>query len=107
MNAYEIIKKYTTGEKTLVETNTDLARIGAGFYLDINKHLLTEDEIKNGTAGMLDTGTGGMDKVPVINGELNHAVNEVKEDGTVNMIAFVIMQGKTFKVEGKKLIPTA
>ena len=47
MTATEIIQKYTNGEQSLVATNTALARIGAGFYLDINKHLLTEDEIKN------------------------------------------------------------
>ena len=105
MNANEIIRKYTNGEKTLVETNAALAEIGAGFHLDINKNILTEEEIKNGTAGLLDTGTGSLDKVSVINGELEHAVNEVDEDGNVNMVALVLMQGKTYKVEGKKLIP--
>lgn len=97
MNAYEIIKKYTTGEKTLVETNTELERIGAGFYLDINKHLLTEDEIKNGTAGLLDTGTGTMDKVHIANGELVNC-------DCGDMYALVIVSGKTYEVKGKKLI---
>ena len=97
MNAYDIIKKFTTGEKTLVETNTDLARIGAGFYLDINKHLLTEDEIKNGTAGLLDTGTGTMDKVHIANGELVNC-------DCGDMFALVIVSGKTYEVKGKKLI---
>lgn len=103
MTAYEIIQKYTTGEKTLVETNTDLARIGAGFYLNINKNLLTEDEIKHGTAGLLDTGTGSLDKVEIIKGELKYAVNTVI-DGVPNMKAFVLAQGKTFEVYGTKLI---
>jgi len=97
MTAHEIIMKFTTGEKTLVETNTDLARIGAGFYLDINKHLLTEDEIKNGTAGLLDTGTGTMDKVHIANGELVNC-------DCGDMFALVIVSGKIYEVKGKKLI---
>ncbi len=97
MTAHEIIMKFTTGEKTLVETNTDLARIGAGFYLDINKHLLTEDEIKNGTAGLLDTGTGSMDKVHIANGELVNC-------DCGDMYALVIVSGKTYEVKGKKLV---
>ena len=105
MNANEILMKYTNGEKSLAETNAALAEIGAGFHLDIEKNILTEEEIKNGTAGLLDTGTVTFDKVSVINGELEHAVNEVDEDGNVNMLAFVLIQGKTYKVEGKKLIP--
>lgn len=104
MNAYEIIKKYTMGEQSLTATNAALAEIGAGFHLDINKNLLTEDEIKNSTAGLLDTGTGTFDKVPIVNGELVHAVNEVSADGTVNMPAFVFVGDKAFRVEGKKLI---
>ena len=99
MKAYEIVKKYTTGEQTLVETNTELARIGAGFYLDINKNLLTEDEIKNGTAGLLVTGTGSMDKVKIYNGELvNCDFGDMK--------AQVIVGGKVYEVKGSKLIET-
>ena len=104
MTATEIIQKYTNGEKTLVETNTELARIGAGVYLDINKHILTADEVKHGTAGFLDTGTGTLDKVEIVNGELKYAVNTVMPNGEPNMIAYVLAQGKTFKVYGNKLV---
>lgn len=97
MNAYEIIKKYTMGEQSLTATNAALAEIGAGFHLDINKHLLTEDEIKNGTAGLLDTGTGTMDKVHIANGELVNC-------DCGDMYALVIVSGKTYEVKGKKLI---
>ena len=97
MTATEIIQKYTNGEQTLVETNVALAEIGAGFYLDINKHLLTEDEVKNGTAGLLDTGTGTMDKVHIANGELVNC-------DCGDMYALVIVSGKTYEVKGKKLI---
>jgi hypothetical protein len=82
MKPYEILKKYTTGEISLVEANVALDEIMAGFYLDINKNLLTEEEVKNGTAGLLDTGTGFFDKVQVIRGELVHPANEVSATAT-------------------------
>lgn len=103
MKPYEILKKYTMGEISLVEANVALDEIMAGFYLDINKNLLTEEEVKNGTAGLLDTGTGFFDKVQVIRGELVHPANEVSADGTVNMPCFVLLQGKLYRVEGTKL----
>lgn len=106
MKANEILKKYTTGEANLEDTNKALAAIGAGFCLDPMKNVLTEDEIKNGTAGLLDTGTGTFDKVKIINGELEHAVNEVNEDGSTNMFALCIVGDKTYEVKGKKLIET-
>ena len=102
-NAHDILMKYTRGEQSLTATNAELEEIGAGFHLDFRKNILMDDEIRDGTAGLLDTGTGTFDKVKVINGELEHAVNEVSADGTVNSPAFVLMQGKTFRVEGKKL----
>lgn len=104
MNSFEILQQYTRGEKTLTETYAALAEIGAIFHLDINKNLLTAEEVKNGTAGLLHTGTGSFDKVQVINGELVHAINQVNEDGTVNMEAFVLLRDKTYRVEGTKLI---
>lgn len=104
MSAFEILKKYAKGELSVEEANTALAEIDAGVYLDPDKNVLTEDEIRNGTAGLLDTGTASLDKVQIVNGELEHAVNEVSADGTVSMPSFVITGDKTFRVEGKKLI---
>jgi hypothetical protein len=103
MNAYEILKKYAKGELSIADSNAALAEIDAGVYLDPEKNVLTEDEIRNGTAGLLDTGTGFFDKVQVIRGELVHPANEVSADGTVNMPCFVLLQGKLYRVEGTKL----
>ena len=100
----EILSKYTNGEKTLEETNAALKDAGAGFHLNPEKNVLTEDEIKNGTAGLLDSGTGSLDKVQIVNGELKYAVNTVMADGTTNEKAFVLMGGKTYEVFGTKLV---
>ena len=113
---FEIISKYTAGEKTLEETNAELKKMKAGFYLDPNKNVLTEEEKRATTIGcypdqangygLLDTGTGTLDKV-VVNPEkmeLAHAVNEVNTDGTTNMYAMCIVKGKTYEVKGRKLV---
>ena len=104
MNITETILKYTTGEKTLEETNAALNEAGANIHLNPDKNVLTEDEIKNGTAGLLDTATGSFDKVEIVNGELKYAINQVNPDGTTNMKSFVLMCGKVYEVFGTKLV---
>ena len=102
---FEIISKYTSGEITLEQANEELKKMKAGFYLDPAKNVLTPDEVNNGTAGLLDTGTGTLDKVvDPEKMELAHAVNEVKPDGTTNMYAVCIIKGKTYEVKGRKLV---
>ena len=94
MKATEIIALYTKGEKTLEETNEALKEIGAGFYLNPEKNTIAPDEV--GRFGLLDTGTGYMDKVEVKDGELVNA-------DCGEMFALCLIGGKTYKVEGKKL----
>ena len=103
---FEIISKYTSGEITLEQANEELKKMKAGFYLDPAKNVLTPNEINNGTAGLLDTGTGTLDKVVVDPAkiELANAVNEVNADGTTNMYAMCIIKGKTYEVKGRKLV---
>ena len=103
---FEIISKYTSGEITLKQANEELKKMKAGFYLDPAKNVLTPDEVNNGTAGLLDTGTGTLDKVVVdpAKMELANAVNEVNADGTTNMYAMCIIKGKTYEVKGRKLV---
>ena len=72
----DILFKYTTGEATLEEAN--------GF-------------------GLLDTGTGSMEKVHVTNGKLDEAINQVNHDGTTNMLAFVIIGPNRYEVKGDTL----
>ena len=103
---FEIISKYTSGEKTLEEANAELKKEKAGFYLDPAKNVLTPDEVNNGTAGLLDTGTGTLDKVAIDpkKMELTYDINEVNADGTTNMYAMCIIKGKTYEVKGRKLV---
>lgn len=78
MNINEIIGEYTNGEATLEETNTALKDAGAGLHLEPGKNTLTEAEMRATTVGhypeqangfgLLDSGTGTMDKVEVRNG---------------------------------------
>ena len=108
----QIIEKYTAGKASLNDTNAALKSAGAGFHLDPTQHTFTSDDLlatKAPTAaeangwGLLDTGTGSLEKVRVIEGKLPHAVNEVRPDGSVNMLAYAIIAGKTFPVKGDTL----
>ena len=48
--------------------------------------------------GLLDTGTGSMEKVHIVNGKLDHAINAVLDlpDKPTNMTAYVIICGRTY-----------
>jgi len=109
----EILSKYTSGETDLEESNAALREAGASFHLDPERNTLTEVEIRNTTIGaypnmangwgLLDTGIGSLDKVHVMAGKLDYAVNEVKADGTTNMTAYVLICGKQYEVFGDRL----
>lgn len=112
-STHEIIRDYTAGEKDVEETNAALKERGAGFHLDPARNEITEEEQRvtvvgyypeqaNGY-GLLDTGTGSLDKVQVRGGKLNYAVNEVLPGGKVNMDAFVFICGRTYRVLGDAL----
>ena len=102
----EIIGKYTAGEATLEHTNKALADIGAGFHLEPGKNILTEEEKRATTVGyypeqangygLLDTGTGSLDKVQVKNGQLVGC-------DCGNMYALFSIAGKTYRVKGSAL----
>lgn len=94
MKATEIIAKYTSGEKTLVETNAALYEVHAGFHLNPERNTIAPDEV--GRYGLLDTGTATLDKVEVKDGKLvNCDLN--------GMYALCLFNGKTYKVEGNQL----
>lgn len=106
----EIIGKYTAGEKTLEETNAALKEAEAGFHLDPNKNVITEAEKRQTVVGyypdqangfgMLDSGTGTMDKVQVKDGHLVGC--DMGES-----YALCIIGGKVYEVRGDKLVDTA
>lgn len=100
-NLTTILRAYTEGKATLEETNAKLAELGTDLRLDPARNTITEAE--RTTHGLLDTGTGTLDKVRVTDGHLDHAVNEVSESGTVNMPAWVYLDGKQYTVKGAAL----
>ena len=112
-NVNEIVDKYTAGEITAEEANAQLKEAGAGFSFVPGQNELTEDEIKATTVGyspakangygLLESGTGSMEKVKVTNGKLDHAVNTVNADGSTNMLAYVHIGGKRYQVYGDEL----
>lgn len=102
----DIISKYTAGEATLEMTNKALADVGAAFSLNPNKNILTEAE-KRATSvgyypdqangyGLLDTGTGSLDKAQVKNGELITC-------DCGDQYALFSIAGKTYRVRGRTL----
>ena len=102
----DIINKYTAGEATLEETNAALAELGAGVHLEPGKHELTAEETaaaKADTAatangyGLLDTGTGSLDKVLVKDGHL-------VDCDCGEMYALCMIAGKIFRVQGTALV---
>ena len=109
----EILRDYTTGETDLEAANAALKEAGAGYHLEPGKNELTEEDLRETVVGyypeqasgwgLLDTGTGSLEKVHVANGRLDHAVNEVLPDGTVNMEAYVTICGQVYAVLEDKL----
>ena len=78
MTTNEILNKYTPGEMALHEANEALKEAGAGFTLDPNRNVITQEEFVATTAGetpdtvngygLMDHGVGCMEKVHVVNG---------------------------------------
>lgn len=112
-NIAEILGKYTAGEANTEETNAALQAAGSAIRLHPGKNLLTAAEIAATHAetaeaangyGLLDTGTGSLDKVRVVDGRLDGgAINEVQPDGSTNMPAYVHIGGRKYAVRGDAL----
>lgn len=105
MSMTEILNKYTAGQTTLEETNAALAEMGAGIHLKPGKNELTAEETAAAKAetaanangfGLLDTGTGALDKVEVRDGHLVGC-------DCGEMYALCMIAGKVFPVKGAAL----
>ena len=104
---------YTSGKATPEETNAALKEIDCPLTINPGKNELTETDIRATTVGyypdmangygLLDSGTGIMEKVHVTAGVLDNPINEVQPDGSTNMLAYVHICGKVFEVFGDKL----
>ena len=92
----KILKQWADGEKTVEETNEALK--GTGIYVDPDKQKITEGEgavycedlSKINGYGLLDTGTGTLDKVKIKNGKLVDSIG--------NMAALVLVGDVYYKV---------
>ena len=106
-NVTNIIRTYTIGEASLEDTNKSLKEAGSTLYLNPDKNVITDEERAatvigetpaqaNGW-GLLDSGTGTLDKVQVKDGQLvNCDMGEA--------FAMVFIGGKTYEVKGTALI---
>lgn len=114
MDINQIINQYTKGEITPEEANAALRKAGAGFSFRPSQNALTPEEIAATVGGprpedadgwgLLDTGTGTLDKVHVEHGVLTGgAINQVREDGSTTMTAYVHIGGYTYEVYGDAL----
>lgn len=103
MTNIEILQKYTAGEMTLEQANAELS----GIKLNPGKNILTEEEKRATTVGyypdqangwgLLDSGTGSLDKVQVKDGKLvNAAMGEA--------FALCIIAGKSYEVKDDTLV---
>ena len=109
----KILLDYTSGKTPLEETNHALEDAGSDIRLNPAKNLFTPEELlatHTGETpeevtgyGLLDTGTGSMEKVKIVNGKLGDAINQVNPDGTTNMLAFVIIGPNRYEVKGDTL----
>ena len=103
----EIMEKYTAGEITAEEANAKLAAAEAGFRLKFGKNVLTEEEMRATTIGhfpdqangygLLDSGTGTLDKVRCENGQLVGC-------DCGESYALYIIAGRIYQVKGTVLV---
>lgn len=93
-NINKIISDYTAGETTLEEANAALTEMGAGVLLDPAKNVIRPDE--KGRYGLLDTGTGTLDKVEIKDGKLVYGVGK--------MHARCCYLGRWFEVRDAELV---
>ena len=101
-NINDILCAYTQGFASLEQTNKDLKTADAGFHLDPSKNELTPEEIAETRTcpvvegwGLLDSGTGSLDKVQVLGGELLHGMGDA--------FALLFIGGKRYKVHDTSL----
>lgn len=89
------------GELDVFEVNERLAEQEAGYYLDPWKNVIHRNEPENiyNGVGMMDTGTGTMDKVRLVNGKLTEAVFDPDAFTAENMPrVMVLCAGETYYI---------
>ena len=105
-NIEDIIRSYSKGAISLDAANAALKDAGAAIHIDPHRTDLTPEEVLHTTTGntpaeangwgLLDTGTGSLDKVEVGGGQLANM-------DCGQMHALCIIGGKTYQVKGDTL----
>lgn len=94
MKSTDILRKYTNGQMSLQEANAALKECRAGLHLDPQRNYIHPGE--KDLYGLLDTGTGTLDKVRIRDGKLSNAdCGEMPATCTYN--------GKLYRVHGDEL----
>ena len=96
-----ILKQWTDDEKTVEETNEALK--GTGIYVDPDKQKIAEGEgavycedlSKINGYGLLDTGTGTLDKVKIKNGKLVDSIGNMAALVLVGDVHYKVVDGDT------------
>ena len=94
MKSTDILRKYTDGQISLQEANAALKECRAGFHLDPQRNYIHPGE--KDLYGLLDTGTGTLDKVRVRDGKLSNADCGARP-------ATCTYNGKRYRVHGDEL----
>lgn len=94
-NVNEIIRAYTAGELTLEEANAALKDLGSGIAIDPGKNAILPGEEER--FGLLDTGTGSLDKVEIKDGKIVNC-------NCGEMYALCWFRGVCYHVRGDQLI---
>ena len=97
----KILKQWVDGEKTLEETNEALK--GTGIYINPDKQKIAEGEgavycedlSKINGYGLLDTGTGTLDKVKIKNGKLVDSIGNMAALVLVGDVHYKVIDGDT------------
>lgn len=93
LNNYTILKKYSAKEITAEKANEMLESIGSELRVDENRNKIIDPK----TEGLLDTGTGTVDKVTIKDGKITSC-------DCGEMIAYCYYNGEVYKVEGNVLM---
>ena len=97
----EVLKQWADGEKTVEETNEALKN--TGIYVDPDKQKIAEGEgavycedlSKINGYGLLDTGTGTLDKVKIKNGKLVDSIGNMAALVLVGDVHYKVVDGDT------------
>lgn len=113
MSVNEALYKYSNGEIGLEKVNEILVTndlqplVPDQNVITPEEYVMTKVGEKPSDAngfGLIDMGIPVLQKVKVVNGKIDHKVNEVDENGNVNMDVDIYIGGKKYHLRGDVLV---